>query len=259
MAFDVNSNRYTFIFSTVMVVVVATLLALASEGLSPFQKENIKREKMQNILSSVGIIVDAADADSIYNVYITHSLILDAKGQEKAIDKKAFDIDVLKDYKSTLNRIFKKYKKGEDKEGLMRELMEADASFPLFVCKMDDGKKNYIIPMVGSGLWGPIWGYMAIEEDMNTVSGSSFDHKGETPGLGSEIRESWFEDAFNGKTIFDEKGEFVSISVIKGGAKGDPHGVDAISGGTITSDGVSEMVKRTLGIYVPFFKDKMTN
>ena len=108
---------------------------------------------------------------------------------------------------------------------------------------------------MGKGLWGPIWGYIALESDKNTVAGASFDHKGETPGLGAEINQGWFQEPFVGKKIFDESGDYQSIRVIKGGApEGDKHGVDAISGGTITSNGVTEMLVRTLKIYEPYLK-----
>jgi len=118
-----------------------------------------------------------------------------------------------------------------------------------------DGSKYYITPLVGSGLWGPIWGFVAFEKDCNTVFGASFDHKTETPGLGAEIRESFFEDEFIGKKILDENSSFVSIDVVKGGAKeGSYHQVDGITGGTITSDGVTNMLKTDLEIYNNYFK-----
>ena len=104
-------------------------------------------------------------------------------------------------------------------------------------------------------MWGPIWGYLSLEGDMNTVYGASFGHKSETPGLGAEIVTAEFQEHFNGKTIFDQSGNFTSVRVIKGGAAPDDnHGVDAISGGTVTSNGVSEMLSRTLENYIPFFK-----
>ena len=112
--------------------------------------------------------------------------------------------------------------------------------------------------MRGKGLWGPIWGYLALEEDMSTISGAVFDHKSETPGLGAEISLGWFQEPFIGKTIFEGK-EFKSITVVKGGAKEDDmHGVDGISGGTITSDGVSDMLDERLSKYLPFFNQKLS-
>ena len=111
--------------------------------------------------------------------------------------------------------------------------------------------------MRGKGLWGPIWGYVALEDDMNTVHGASFGHKGETPGLGAEIETAAFQQQFVGEKIFDESGKFVSVRLVKSGANpDDKHAVDAVSGGTITSNGVTEMLHRTLGYYVSYFREK---
>jgi|SRR5690606_21461757 Na+-transporting NADH:ubiquinone oxidoreductase subunit C len=226
---DVNSNKYTIGFSIVMVVIVALLLAFASEGLKPMQNQNIEREKMQNILKSVGIEVTRDEAKDAFDKYITEQIVLNDKGEQ--IEGDAFKVDVLKEYKS-----------GGQK------------NFPIFIYE-NEGSKKYIIPLVGKGLWGPIWGYIALEEDKNTVAGATFDHKGETPGLGAEINQGWFQDPFVGKKVFDESGEYQSIKVVKGGAtEGNKHAVDAISGGTITGNGVTEMLVRTLKIYEPYLK-----
>ena len=115
--------------------------------------------------------------------------------------------------------------------------------------------------MRGKGLWGPIWGYIALNDDYNTIFGAVFDHDGETPGLGAEINTDWFRGAFIDKRIFDENGKFVSITLHKGGEgaaqnAGDVlHGVDAISGGTITSRGLEDMVKNTFNSYLTYFKN----
>lgn len=226
---DVNSNKYTIGFSIVMVVIVALLLAFASEGLKPMQNQNIEREKMQNILKSVGIEVTRDEAKDAFDKYITEQIVLNDKGEQ--IEGDAFKVDVLKEYKS-----------GGQK------------NFPIFIYE-NEGNKKYIIPLVGKGLWGPIWGYIALEDDKNTVAGATFDHKGETPGLGAEINQGWFQEPFVGKKVFDESGEYQSIKVVKGGAtEGNKHAVDAISGGTITGNGVTEMLVRTLKIYEPYLK-----
>ncbi|PKP47924.1 MAG: NADH:ubiquinone reductase (Na(+)-transporting) subunit C [Bacteroidetes bacterium HGW-Bacteroidetes-12] len=226
---DVNSNKYTIGFSFVMVVIVALLLAFASEGLKPMQNQNIEREKMQNILKSVGVEVTRDEAKDAYNKYITEEIVLNDKGEQ--IEGDAFKVDVLKEYKS-----------GGQK------------NFPIYIYE-NEGSKKYIIPIVGKGLWGPIWGYIALESDKNTVAGASFDHKGETPGLGAEINQRWFQEPFVGKKIFDESGTYESIKVVKGGVEeGNKHAVDAISGGTITSKGVEEMLVRTLKTYEPYLK-----
>jgi Na+-transporting NADH:ubiquinone oxidoreductase subunit C len=129
--------------------------------------------------------------------------------------------------------------------------------FPLFVAVVETDTL-YIIPLEGTGLWGPVWGNMALKSDLRTVEGVTFGHKGETPGLGAEISLPVFEDQFPGKEIMTEDGEFTSIKVVKGGVANsniDPdHGVDAISGGTITSVGVSNMIENNLSNYITYIK-----
>ena len=255
MAVDVNSNKYTFIFATVMVIVVATLLALASESLKPMQNANVANEKRQNILSSIGISVDAADAEVAYKENLVEALVLDANGQVlESPEFGAFDIDVLKDYKAGLSGIYKA--NANDMEAMKAALLswgDGGVNYPLFILKKG-GENVYVVPMVGTGLWGPVWGYVTVADDGKTVVGAVFDHKSETPGLGAEINQASFQKPFEGKTIFDESGEFTGIKVMKGGAKGSEHAVDAISGGTITSNGVTEMIVRTLKIYEPYFR-----
>jgi len=231
-----NSSGFTFLFSSVMVIVVAVLLAAASIVLGPYQAKNVRAEKMQNILSSIGIKTTREEAEKLYNQYVKEQLVLNSKGEPVTEKVSAFDIDLKKE--------LDKVRSGKENEQL----------FPLFVFDKD-GKLYYIIPVRGKGLWGPIWGYIALEGDLNTVYGASFGHKGETPGLGAEIDTEEFQKQFKGKKIFDDAGNFVSVHLIKGGAApGDLHGVDAVSGGTITSTGVSEMLQRTIVRYLPYFK-----
>ena len=231
-----NSSGFTLMFSSVMVIVVAVLLASAAIVLAPYQAKNIRLEKMQNILSSIGITTTREEAEKIYNQYVKEQLVLNSKGEPIKEEISAFDIDLKKE--------LDKARLGKANEQL----------FPLFVFDKD-GKLYYVIPVRGKGLWGPIWGYMALEGDLNTVYGASFGHKGETPGLGAEIETEEFQKQFKGKKIFNEAGNFVSVHLIKGGAApGDLHGVDAVSGGTITSTGVSEMLQRTINSYLPYFK-----
>lgn len=242
---NTNSNSYTVIFSAVMVVIVATILAFTAEGLKPKQQENVRREKMQNILSSMGVETDRDGAAALFDVHVKERLVLNSQGKEvsrksgevkQGDNADAFNIDVQKEYKE--------WKAGSRKAD--------DINYPLFICDKD-GNTVYVVPLVGTGLWGPIWGYVALESDMETIAGTSFDHKTETPGLGAEIKEKFFQVQFEGKKIFDESGDFTSVTVVKGGANGD-HQVDAISGGTITSVGVDEMLARTLKVYEPYFK-----
>jgi Na+-transporting NADH:ubiquinone oxidoreductase subunit C len=258
---DVNSNGYTFTFAAVMVVVVAVVLAVVAEGLKPLQKLNVANEKRQNILQSVGIKADAAEAESKYNEYKKEEFILDAYGKRKENAMRApFDVDMLKDYKGGLSSIYKLYKGGkgsatwDETRAACAAWREEGADYPMFVVNDLDGKPSYVVPMMGTGLWGPVWGYLAIDEDGSTVKGAIFDHKTETPGLGAEIKEAGFQVPFKGKQLFNADGEFKGIKAVKGGAaQDDLHGVDAISGGTITSNGVTEMIIRTMKIYEPFF------
>ena len=233
-----DSSGFTFGFAAVTVVIVAVLLSLSAIGLGPYQQKNVRTEKMQNILGSVGIISTPKEAEKLFNQFIKEQLVLDSKGKPVTGNISAFDIDLKKE--------LDKARTGKADEQL----------FPFFVYNKD-GKTLYIIPVRGKGLWGPVWGYIAMEGDMNTIHGVSFGHKGETPGLGAEIETKAFQQQFVGKKILDENGNFVSIKVKKGGAAPDDlHGVDAVSGGTVTSDGVDEMLHRTLGFYVNYFKAK---
>jgi len=216
-----------------MVVLVATVLATASLQLKPFQEKNIRTEKMQNILQSVKIESTPENAEQLFNNYITGQLVLNDKGE--VIGDNSFDIEL----------------QGELKKPAEKQ------QFPLYIATFDNGQKSYIIPVRGKGLWGPIWGFIALEEDMNTIYGTNFDHKSETPGLGAEIKEPPFQDQFIGKRLFDSGGQFKSIVVKKGGAdKDNPHAVDGISGGTITSDGVSNMLMNRLNFYVNYLKSQ---
>lgn len=242
---NTNSNSYTVIFSAVMVVIVATILAFTAEGLKPMQQENVRREKMQNILSSMGVETDRDGAATLFDVHVKERLVLNSHGKEvsrksgevkQGDNTDAFNIDVQKEYKE--------WKAGSRKA--------EEINYPLFICDRD-GNTIYVVPLVGTGLWGPIWGYVALESDMRTIAGTSFDHKTETPGLGAEIKEKPFQKQFEGKVISDESGAFTSVQVVKGGASNN-HEVDAISGGTITSVGVDEMITRTLKVYEPYFK-----
>ena len=224
---NVDSNSYTFGFATMMVVIVAALLSYAAIGLKPFQDGNIELEKQQNILNSIGVDVQRDVAKEAYSKYIKEEIVLNYKGEE--VDGDAFEIELKKELKKA----------------------NVDQVLPLFISNID-GFKQYIIPLRGKGLWGPIWGFIALEEDLNTVYGAVFDHKGETPGLGAEINQSFFQEPFIGKSIFD--GEvFKSIRVVKGGVpEGDNYAVDGISGGTITSDGVTDMLLERLNMYLPY-------
>lgn len=242
MAINKNSNGFTFGFAIAMVVVVGALLAIAALALKEPQQENVKQEKMQNILSAIQVETPRSGAEELFQQYVKERIVIsyDGKiisnnsGPVKRTDKKdGFNIDVQKQYKA-VNDITKR-------------------EFPFYVCEKE-GNKFYVIPIVGKGLWGPIWGFVALESDYNTIYGATFDHKTETPGLGAEINTTAFESQFNGKQIFDGN-KYVSVDVVKGGVpESNKHGVDAITGGTITSDGVADMLENTLKVYANYFK-----
>lgn len=236
---DKNSNAYTFIFAIIMVTVIAGVLAFTATSLKPLQEKNVKAEKMQNILGTIGVNgVSRDDAEVEYNKYVKQQLALKVDGTIDT-EVKAFDLSLKKEVKKDDN----------------------EQRFPLYIAEKD-GKTFYVVPLYGAGLWDAIWGYVALGSDKNTIIGANFGHKGETPGLGAEITTDWFQAEFSGKTLLADASagftidNFVSVKTVKGGAKtGDAHGVDGISGGTITSDGVSDMMYERLARYLPYFKN----
>jgi Na+-transporting NADH:ubiquinone oxidoreductase subunit C len=213
------SNRYIMVFSVVMIVSVAILLSLTALLLQPMQEKNVEVEKKINILSSMNVTSTKADAVQLYDKYIKESFAVNTEG-------------------STVEGVnaFNVVLRAEQKKPL------ADQYLPVFIAVADNGDTLHILPLEGKGLWGPIWGYVALKEDMETIDGVTFDHKGETPGLGAEINTTAFESQFPGKNLYRD-GKFAGIKVLKGGA--DPRSlyeVDGISGGTITSKGLEHMV-----------------
>ena len=245
MAINRDSNGYTILFAVVMVVLVGGILAFLATALKPAQEANISNEKMQNILQAIGLEelndITRKEAGEKFNEYIVERITLDFEGNE--VERKsntdnfdsptdAFNIDLLKEYRTI-----------ESKK---------DRHYPLFVCEIK-GEKFYVVPVVGKGLWAAVWGYIGLRADGSTVNGAVFDHKSETPGLGSEINKDAFESQFIEKT-FDDGGSFTTIKVLKPGLDLNKHQVDGISGGTFTSVGVEEMLERTIEVYYDYFK-----
>lgn len=230
---DRNSNTYTFIYAAIMVVLVAAILASVAMALKDRQNKNIEVEKKQNILASVNISSTTSDAEKIYAEKIKNQYVINTKG-EVVEGEDAFLIDIRKE----------KSKKAEEK------------LLPVFECQTENGLK-YIFPMRGSGLWGPVWGFVSLNEDMNTIYGANFDHQGETPGLGAEISTTWFQESFKGKRIFDDTGNLISITITKAGQEApEAHSVDGISGGTITSKGLENMLLEDFNSYKEFLIKK---
>ena len=229
-----DSNLYTFLFVGIMIVGIASILAYTSQTLKPMQDENVKNEKMQNILSTVGINVSREEAEKSYKKYIVEELALKIDGSINENINPFSDLNLAKELK-------------KDYE---------DQHFPLYVAEINS-EKYYIIELRGTGLWDAIWGYISLKSDFNTVNGVSFDHKGETAGLGAEITKEWFKESFKDEKIFNSNGELVGITVLKGNndpnnIDKDDHEVDAISGSTITGDGVTDMIYERVNNYLPY-------
>jgi Na+-transporting NADH:ubiquinone oxidoreductase subunit C len=229
-----DSNLYTFLFVGIMIVGIASILAYTSQTLKPMQDENVKNEKMQNILSTVGINVSREEAEKSYKKYIVEELALKIDGSINENINPFSDLNLAKELK-------------KDYE---------DQHFPLYVAEINS-EKYYIIELRGTGLWDAIWGYISLKSDFNTINGVSFDHKGETAGLGAEITKDWFKESFKDEKIFNSDGELVGITVLKGNndpnnIDKDDHEVDAISGSTITGDGVTDMIYERVNNYLPY-------
>jgi Na+-transporting NADH:ubiquinone oxidoreductase subunit C len=215
-----------------MVILVAAVLASVSMALKPRQKRNFEIEKKKNILASVNIVSDATTAEKMYADKILNEYVVNVQGDQ--VDGDAFNTDLKKERA-----------KGADKMVL-----------PIFEFQTEEGLK-YVLPLRGSGLWGPVWGYVSLNDDMNTIFGANFDHEGETPGLGAEISTIAFEEQFIGKKLFDDSGKLVSILVAKvGEVAPEEHRVDGISGGTITSKGLENMLQDDFTSYQEFLNKK---
>ena len=234
------SNRYIFIYATVLVVVVAVVLAFAATSLKPFQDQNVRIEKIQNLLKAANIESTTENAEELYATYVKEELAVDAEGTivSRFVDGKLEGN--MRPFNINLKEQQNLRKKGEK------------SIAPIYVFKKD-GKTAYIVPMLGNGLWGSISGNIALAEDFNTIIGITFGHAGETPGLGAEIVTEGFRNRFLNKQLFDGEA-FVSVTVKKAANKESAHEVDALSGGTITSEGVSNMLKNDLSFYQGFKK-----
>ena len=243
------TNRYIFIYSSVMVIIVAAILSTAAMVLKPYQERNIAIAKIQGVLLAADIKANTENAETLFDQVILEELVIDqdgkvtgrfSKGQLTDGNDRAFDLNLKKE--------------------LYNKRQENPYKVPLYMAETASGKL-FIIPMLGKGLWGPIYGNISLKADMSTIYGAEFGNDKETPGLGAEISDRGFALQFLGKTIFNEQGQFVSITVKKGGvgtmsADARIHGVDAISGGTITSDAVTKMLENCLENYVAYFKSQ---
>ena len=224
---NTNSNTYTIIYASVMVVIVAFVLAFTSAALKPAQTKNVELDKMKQILAALNVDTKGQDAEELYKKYVKSDEILNANG-EIVSENGGFAIDMATEMSKPA----------------------AERQLPLYVCDVD-GQTKYVIPLSGAGLWGPIWGYVGLNEDKDTVYGVYFSHASETPGLGAEISTPAFQKEFDGKKVM--KDGQIALAVEKNGKVADPaYQVDGISGGTITSKGVDDMIKSCLGQYNKF-------
>lgn len=231
-----DSNSYTIIFSVIMVVVVGSLLAFFANFTKDLRVKNDQVKAQIDILSAIGVAADRSNATEMFTQYIKEQKVI--AGTEVSDDEKAYLIDVKKEMDAA--------KKGKTQR------------LPLFVAEKD-GKILYIMPVRGNGLWDAIWGYIALNDDLKTINGVYFDHKAETPGLGANITESFFTEDFKGEHLYDVSGNFKGIEISK--SNGDPNNedktdnqVDAISGATITGNGVGAMINSGIRAYLPYFE-----
>ena len=244
---NTSKNSYTVIYVAVMVALVAVILSVTALSLKPRQDANVRVEKMGDILRSIGLadknkVKKAPDKNAYieaeYNKYIVNAYTVNTQGDvTTGTDAFAIALDMKSEY----------------------EKPASERDLPVFEAKMDDGTTYYIIPVYGSGLWGPVWGNVALAADFETIYGVTFDHKGETPGLGAEITTPAFTGQFKEKTIYSGT-DLVAITVMKGegSSAGNPNAVDAITGGTITSRGVEKMLKDNLAGYAAYFAKMRT-
>lgn len=233
-----RSNTYILIYTIILTVACGVILALASEGLKPMQKANIELEQKKFILQTVDPTVAQMPAAELTDIYSkrVRGIVINSNG------------DVMEGLDAASIVVAAEYKKPENERKL-----------PIYL--ISDGKTEgkvdyYVLPVYGFGLWDNIWGFVALEGDMNTIKGVVFDHKGETPGLGARISTAEIQDRFAGKKIADGS-DFKSVMMMKGEGNdytNNPHAVDGMSGATITGVGLSDMLSNYLKLYFNYFK-----
>jgi Na+-transporting NADH:ubiquinone oxidoreductase subunit C len=240
-----QSNTYIIVYSAVLTIILGLLLSGSAQVLGPWQQESIALDKKKQIL---GAVISAEEIDAMtpeqvnafYSARIS-STVVDISGKE--ITKEgitAEKVEIAKDYKKTAE----------------------ERSYPVFIFHAEgkpDQVESYIFPMYGAGLWDAIWGYVALETDLNTIAGITLAHASETPGLGARITEGKVQARYVGKKIFDESGALIAVMMQKGEGKdysSDSHKVDGMSGATITGNGVNTMLKSYMGCYEAYIKSK---
>ena len=230
-----NSNSYTIIYSAVIVVIVAFLLAFVFQALKPMQDANVALDKKKQILNSLNIRdLGNEEADAKYKEVVIADEVIDEKG-----------------------KIIEAGTQGGEKAGFKLESKDYKAGkLALYICKVN-GSRKYVIPVYGMGLWGPISGYIALNEDKATVYGAYFNHESETAGLGAEIKDNvaW-QEKFQGKKVFTSGDDKTIALGVEKNVTDPATQVDAVTGGTLTSNGVRDMLHEALGKYLTFLNDK---
>lgn len=257
---NTNGNTYTVIYSIVLVVLVAAILAFVAMSLQDKQNENVKKETITKVLNAATqtdeslTIDETTDVLKLYSEKITEAFYVDGNGNIAGkMDMGKDDVTKIQvpstsDLKKQ-NDILKKID-GTDDEAARAALLES-LRLPVFIFDIN-GRAITVIPCYGAGLWGPIWGYIALAEDGKTIDGAIFDHKGETPGLGSKIAEpAFYIDRFKGKSL--GSGETI-FSIEKGKHEDNPHCVDAISGATITSRALGKGINLWTKYCMPYLE-----
>ncbi len=235
-----QSNLYIILYAAAITVVCGGLLAFASQALKPLQDANVELERKQNILTTVMPLTKGDDINALYAAKVKESVI-DFQGNVKE-GMKATDVDIAKEYKKA------------PQERLLPLYEFRDEADPSKV-------NNVVLPVYGFGLWNDIWGFVALQSDLNTIQGVSFAHKGETPGLGARIASEEIQDRYKGKSIFDADG-LESVVMQKGEGNdysNDPHKVDGMSGATLTAKGVNNMFADYFTCYKNYLKKSSQN
>ena len=202
---------------------------------------------------SNAVFISADKAPDAFKASIKDQIVITIDSDDNIIKTQTRD-EYFEEEKEEPYLIDVKKQQVNAKEGKPRKL-------PLFVGERE-GQTVYVAPIYGKGLWDAIWGYIAVDKDM-VVQGAYFDHKGETPGIGENIKQRFFMDDFYGEHLLTEAGVFKGINVAKGNAdpknnKKTDNAVDAIAGATITGDGVTAMIKSDMKLYKPYF-DNLKN
>ena len=240
---NTNGNVYTIVYTTIIVVVVAAVLALAAQGLKSRQDANIKAETISQMLTAAQFAtkdeLSKMSNDAVLDIYadkISQAFTVNAKGEKVAdLSTERANLELMDALKGQNTAM----KKG------------GDLTLPVYIFDKE-GTPVTVVPVYGAGLWGPVWGYVALDKDLKTVVGAYFDHESETPGLGAKITDDpAFRAQFVGKKV-DFAGE-APLSIVKGGAQGESQ-IDAITGATMTSKGLSAAIVTWLKAYIPYLQ-----